>query len=399
MMNETEMKALWMEEQMVKKVGSRIKFRNQAIQNTVERIAYRFKEIATYDDVISLALEHATSTVFSFDIRGEKNIEDLLAGDKELNGKLNKNINLVLKNRLQHIDDKAFYTFENATKRHVVIKPVVASLDMTVTDAIGNEMVLAETIDKGFWELEEGYVKSFFIEWFLKEHKNFLTTKQVQFVNDFINGKEAKRKSGFIERIRERSFKEFKDTYGIELLEKQPNHLERQINSKLGLWNGLISIVEDDSDLANQNTKLSNWFIKNINKEEVSNLISDKLNGKETRRILYAISCRDLGVEIPAKVLYKLVKHVYDRVEQLNNTDTTCTPFYKTEREIANQGGWTKESQSLYREKTKKLNHSNTFVYDSQGTFKEAIPYKPFKSTKTIIQTLTPTGATVVEEA
>jgi hypothetical protein len=391
-MNEAELKQLWIENEIEKTPKGKIKFKHQAIQNTVNKMYNRFKEVTSYDEIISLALELAVDTVSKFEIRNGKTFEDVIAGDKELNGKLHKNINLVLKNRLQHVDDKAFYTFENASKRHVVIKPTMASIDVSLTDETGNEMLVIETLENGYWDVKEGYKKSHFIEWFLERREEFLTKKQNEFIDSYINGVEQKRKSGYIDRIGERAVREYESEFGIKV-EKEPSYLERQIQRKLGLWNSLLSIVEDDMELELQNDRISDWFIKNLSKEEVSNLVGDNLTGKEYRRVMYAVTASDIGVKIPAKVLYKLIECVYKRIDGLKAIETSQgVPFYKKNSEC---GNWTRESHDNYYSKSLKEKQQPTYVYDREGDLKEVIPHKPYRTNKTIIKNLMPTGVSV----
>lgn len=303
--------------------------------------------------------------------------EALLAGESPiLMSKVIKNIKVTAEYGVHiYANPDAKFTrgeVDGVKNQHVTYKLETTSLDEILLNSDSysqserNDFLSEE--DSVFYHTpEEEYHLSFFGEWFEKNKKYILVKSQVEFLE---NLDKCRKVEGYTEndvqkytgtpsfKVNQR-LKKIKERVLRAWEEEKPkvkNRLERERDKKLKILSEYKAIVEDDTQLENQNSLLTDWIKRNFNKNFVMDMLDDILtkdNIKETNRVLQTGE----GL-ISSEVLYDLFIKVEDAIEKLNDMDCNVKPVFKE-----------KSTRTIERENQRKIqNNSVVYVY-KDGVF------------------------------
>ena len=140
-----------------------------------------------------------------------------------------------------------------------------------------------------------------------------------------------------------------------------------QKEREIQFWTQLMDIIYSENE--NQNSKISNWIISNIDNDYVSNIVYS-MDNEDVRHIVsvYAStsdSSSSCSLDyICSKVLYRFYNLVEERLDQLMLLDVDSVKFYKKDDEI---GYWTLDKHKEY-EKYRNKFKSNKGNGDNKGS-------------------------------
>ena len=247
--------------------------------------------------------------------------EGIISGaDKKNIGKLFRNIKITLENEIiKFVNENVIYTTEK--RKHVRFKFEFNSLDEIILGIDDQEGELNNFIseDNKFWSTNYKYYQTFFQKWFLKNRDRILCKTQVRLLDNLAKCYHVKGKNSYtsedcyeytgvpshkintkLRDIKKRVLK----AWEVENPLGHKSVLQMEKEHEIGLWNGLLDIVESE-DWKTQNQTISNWIINHLNESKVVNLIYDHLVCDDCISIVDVFNGK--RKQIPAKTLYKIV--------------------------------------------------------------------------------------------
>ena len=255
----------------------------------------------------------------------------------------------------RNIDDKK--------EQHVVVKLNIRSLDNVVLDCEGQETTLNKIVsdDQRFVFNKDGHTFEFFKEWLDENKDRVLSNLQLKYLSSGLYERKMHN------RICDKLLRELEKENPFQLNGRNKTIQQIQKEKEINYWTQLMDIIYSENE--NQNSKISNWIISNIDNDYVSDIVYS-MDNEDVRHIVsvYA-SSSDSNSSIDcnyicSKVLYRFYNLVEDRLDQLMLLDVDSVKFYKKDDEI---GYWTLDKHKEY-EKYRNKFKSNKGNGDNKGS-------------------------------
>lgn len=388
-------------------VSVKIVCNNTALDYLFNKLYKDYKVKESYLDFKSECIFWSYIAIMRFQIKDEGVWDSVIAGNDKANmGRLITNIKTTVKHEIyRYVNEGAKFTrgkVGDKTNQHVMLKFDIKSLDALIS-LDGEEGTIVDLIseESNFFHSPDiaEYQVSHFAKW-LKENKDrVLAPSQVIFLaqlektrkvegytnNDVeaVMGMKVDAVNSRIRRIKNRIAKKW-------LLENQDgakNRLQITVESELELWQPLLDILDSD-DLINQNQKLSEWILGNIENQKVANMLYDPLTEAESimaTKSIKAFKKDDPRAKLPSTILYVFTAGVMNRIEELKNTKTTVTLVTKAPN----------YALRMYDMQKKEWNNAPVKVTDLEGNFLREEQQKTPKR-KSNIQLVLPSGALII---
>lgn len=381
---------------------------NKSLDMFFNKLYKKYKIKHSYNDFMNECIYWTYFAIQRFHIRDEGSWEGILDGSDKTNiGRLISNIRTTVENEIiRFVNDKVLYTTkrENGVKKHVRYTVTTTSMDAVFDNGTGELGTLYDIISSknSYWEVQEGYELNHFMKWFHENRKRILTKSQNQFLDNLakaqhlqdgmtpndieeVTGVSDRNRSTYIKRIYERTLKAWQKENPMG----QKTQLQMAKEAELELWTPLIDLIYTD-EIEGQNKRISDWFVNNMVNETVANLVYDNLEGvEENKAVTDAIVNSGEQKIIPAPILYKLVAKVEERLDYIQQMDTTSKPIESNPEN--------KKRNIEYANYKKKFIEQPCYVYDKDGNLKEIIPYKPFKEKVNTVHEVLPTGVVDIQ--
>lgn len=340
-----------------------------------------------WDEYISIVMLVVTNTVMEYEPKN-KNFDwsELNIVDSRSFLILNSLINKIINSRLS--DAQRAIEYKKPTEITIEGSTYLALIDTSPdsTDAIiiheNGKTNLIQTLgtDSKFGYQHSLYHPSHFLEYFNKNRynsKHFLTNKQKEYIKvqqKFLHEDGSNYTKPYshdpTQPYKERNRLQYRETIRNRITKKYyedfPNGdeitlLQMKKESDLQLLNELMTIVYhlEYDDVGELNESITNWIHEQLNNASttiVSDLLHDELGVSELIHMNTAIHN---GFIVNNKVIYKIVRLIEGKIEQLENFDTTV----KQER-AANTSGWTKEDHQRYADYLHSFKNQPIKVYD-----------------------------------
>jgi hypothetical protein len=405
-----------------KYVDISIKIKNKALENFFNEQYLKYKNINkshSYQDIINYCIYLSFLAINSFKIKDDGSWEGIIKGtDKKNIGKLITCIMKTVKYELiRFINDHMTYTTAKieGKNQHVRVKFEISSLDKLLIGLDGSTIDMLSTLDNesNFWTVRQKYQLDCFYKWFhdrrkdkiignkvikkgiLTKNQNQLLDKMAKLQNEHDDYTENDFKSVFgydRGKANQRINQDIKPRVLRAWEAENPlgfkSYLLMQKEFEIQFWEKLIDLIYNENiDYKYQNEAISNWIVKNLDNEIVSNLIYDNFFGEDCEKITSAFKHNDKL--IPNKILYKIINLVENRLEKLRLFNTKTTKFFKTKHEM---GNWNKEAHDTYHKNIKHFKQQNCYIYDTTGKHVRTEKWKPFKESESIIMNVLPSG-------
>jgi hypothetical protein len=380
---------------------------NQAIQNFINKLYSKYKIKHSFADYMMECMYHTNVAIQRFNIRDEGTWESIIDGTDKANiGRLISNIKATLEHQIvefNNFDVKRTTTSENGETRHVKYKFAFTSLDSVMMDADGNSTSLIQTVgnESNFYGEKQGYQMNEFMTWFHENKERVLTKSQLNLLRNLekcshqkdgmtendveaVTGVPSFKINTYLNRIKERTLK----AWNKEKTGEGKSLLEMEKEAEIQLYTPLIDIIYSEETVA-QNKLVSDWIIANIDNEKVSNIVYDNLVGAEAQAVTHAYVNKGKQTIIPSQVLYKIISKVEERLDYLQQLETTSVKFYKKPEEM---GRWTPEAHKAFDAEQKAWKEQPCYVYNKDGELTGTLPYKKTVKKHQAVYQVTPTG-------